>query len=800
MARLHKAAGTLTAGAGWRAGLLAAVWAVLLAALLATSDAAAQPLPASTPRFALLLDPGAPWLPASVFSPQDRAAAAAAPPLRVAVARGGVAGQVEVAAAGEVQGAQVQLLLAVARQLGLQFAPLVLADEAAVLQALQDGRADLALAVAVPPLNTAAPPPGLVYSLGTGAQPLAWLLLREARPMSLDQARIAHLGHADPAAADRLRRHHPGATLLPEGSALQALQAVLERRADAYVGNLLAALAVLQQTPLPGLELRQVWPGEAGHRHLALRAEHAALLPAFNKAIAAWRATKLPHQAVLAVAQRAAPQLRAPLALPADGAGADTAVMNGLLQATYALSGNAAQRLPLAERSSWRVGVLKNSSAPAGGIANNLSGLDSGGRHTGAAADMLQELALRLGLVLQLQPFDTEAAMLEALRAGQIDLLPLLQHTPQEAAGLQFTLPWLELPQVLVGAESGTLYWGLDTLRGRRLALATVHPLRAEVQRLHPGIQLLDAASGAEALALVRTGAADVAMDIKPVVQQQLGSAAGAGLRVLGDVPEFTARYRVAVPDSQRRLLPLLDAALADIDTSERQRSVRRWLVTEPVAQRPWWQHRSATALLAVAALALAGLAAWGWWPRLWVRRAVGQGQPADFDSAPEAQAFEPQTAPSTRGTVPLETLLQAVMAPHYKAAERAGQRLHWSVDEALPQRIAADPEKLSELLDLLLSRALALTAPQHGQGRLAFKARLGQLDNGHAALLLSVNVSAASPGPEATQDPRIVRAQDLALALGGDLVLRSREGVGHAVSVRVPLRVRPQNSDPASG
>ena len=772
---------------------------------------------------------------------QDRAAARAAPPLRVAVSRTGVAAHLEVGADGEVQGPQVQWLLAVSKVLGVGVTPVLLADEAAVLQALRDDRADLALALPPPPPKTAQP--GLAYSLGTGAQPLAWVALREVRPVALDRARIAHLADAEPVVADRLRRHHPEATLLPQRSAVQALQTLADRRADACVGALLPLLEVLQQTALPGLELRQVWPGAAGHRHLVLRDDRAALLPAFNKAIAAWRATSEPHKAVLRVAQRAAQQLRAPLALPGDLAGADSAVMDRVLKAPYTLSPDAAERLPLAERSTWRVGVLRSGPAPnaaAGSVASGdagsapygvagqprpaathptptaavaaaLSALDAQGHHTGVAADLLQELALRLGLLVQLLPFDSQSEMLDALRGGRIDALPLLEHTPQRAQGLAYTLPWLELPQVLVGADDGPLYWGLDSLRGRRLAVATTHPLRAELQRLHPGMQLVDAVDGAGALALVRQGHADAALEIKPVVQQQLASAAGQGLRVLGDVAAFTARYRVALPDAQRRLLPVLNDALADIDGEEQQRSLRRWLVHEPVPSRPWWHSPWWPGSLAAAALFFAGLAAWGW-ARWWHQQRQRQQQTgpgraaADALAVPAAaaavQALSPLpprmppaaqtiTAPLAAGwaNVHLETLLQSVVTPLHRKAEASGQRLLWAVDEVLPTRIHSNPACLAELVNLLLLRALALVAPQGAQGRVVFKVRRASLDNGHPALQLAFNASAMVSSEQASLDPQVQRARDLAVALGGDLVVRSHVGVGHGVSVRVPLR-----------
>jgi len=138
---------------------------------------------------------------------------------------------------------------------------------------------------------------------------------------------------------------------------------------------------------------------------------------------------------------------------------------------------------------------------------------------------------------------------------------------------------------------------------------------------------------------------------------------------------------------------------------------------------------------------------------------------------------------------VHLDNLLQQVVAPLHRQAEAAGQRLLWAVDEVLPTRIHSDPAFLSELVQLLLLRALALVAPQGAQGRVVLKVGRASLDNGHPALHLAFNASALTTAEEAALDPRVLRALDLAVALGGDLMVRSRTGIGHVVSVRLPLR-----------
>ena len=482
---------------------------------------------------------------------------------------------------GDISGLQSELLVYLANTLGLRVRPLVFADSSSVLDAVRTGAADMVLTASITPARLQY----LSFTLATVAVPVALVARQGQPPLPPEHARIVL--EQDYFSVELVRRRYPLARVQPTTTPLQALQKVAAGGADLYVGSLLEALDLLARHPVPGLEVQQILAVGAGQYHFGLRKELARLVPLLNQGIAGFRAA--PH----ASAAAAAAMGQAASGLPPGW------------RSPSALSMNATERQALAARSVWRVGAVR-------GLAL-LNDVDAQGQHSGIAADYADQVAQRLGVGIDVVAFDSVAQMLDALRAGQIDIVPLLTHTAALAREFGFSIPYLDMPYLLLGRVDAPLYWDLASLRGKRLALAAQHPLREELSRSHPGIQLIEAASGNEALDRVALGDADAAIELKLFANLRVN---GDGrLRVLGEVPELPAQFRFATAPDQRVLVSLFDAALLDIPAAERERLLRRWVAVDLVPPFPWRRHLPT---LLVALLALTLLAALTLW---WMRR-----------------------------------------------------------------------------------------------------------------------------------------------------------------------------------
>lgn len=552
----------------WLCGLL------LLAAACSLAPAAAQPVEPLY-RFKGALQRPALTAGTGLVSESERRYLDGLPELKVGLQRVGAPPYEVVGADGEISGFQAETLVRLANLLGLRLRPVVLPDWPSVLQAAQAGQVDLIATVAITPERTGF----LDFTLGTVPLPTA-LFARIGQARAVDGATVAvERGYASVELVGRL---YPRARLLQLENTTAALQAVAEGRADFYVGSLLEALDFVAAARLSEIEVRDLLPTRGGHYHFGVRKAYAPLVPILNRAIARTRV-----EGSAAAASAAEPVVTLP--------GAPAMRLSALLPLSES------QAALLAARPVWRVGAVR-------GLAL-LNEFTDGGEHSGVAAEYVSHVAQRIGVGIRVIGFDNVGAMLDALRTGQIDLVPFLTPTPEREREFAFSEPYLQMPYVLLARTDAPQFWDLGSLRGRRLALAPQHPLRPLLARSYPEIVVVDAASGNAAMDMVATGAADAAVEVKLFANLRVNSDAGASLRVLGTVEQLPARFGFAVLRAQAELLPLVDRALAELPRVETDRMLRRWIATDPNPPFPWRRHAPTIAVAAVALLLLAAAA-----------------------------------------------------------------------------------------------------------------------------------------------------------------------------------------------
>lgn len=550
-------------------------WCLLLTLLGLLGAAAAQTAPA----YRFRVPPGPPQvaLNPAVLADDERRFLAGLPEVRVALQRAGAPPFERVEPDGEISGLQAEMLGTLARALGIRLRPVVMDGWPAVLKAVQEGEADMVLTLA----STAERRRYLNFTLGTTQVPVAVFTRSGAPPLALEQARYAL--ERDYFSNDVVARRFPGARVLTVDTTGEALRRVAEGGAGVYLGSLLEALDLLAREPVPGIELRQILDEAQTYYHFGIRKDWPQLVTILNRGIASWRAVS--DGAALA-------------ALPASA-------VPGGLRVRNALPMSPAEAAALAEFAVWRVGAVRG--------LDLLNDVDARGEHSGIAADYLQQVRSRLGVSTEIVAFASVAEMIDALRAGHIDVAPFLTRTPDRAREFVFSQPYFSMPYMLVGRADAPMYWDLNSLRGKRLALARDHPLLETVRRRYPDIRIVTPSDRLLAMDVVAVGDADAAVDVKLFANLRINRD-GGGLRLLGTVEELPGDFAFATTRRAAALVPLIDRALADISVAENDRLLRRWVAVDLAPPFPW--RRWAPALgVAVAALVLLALAT-AWWMR----------------------------------------------------------------------------------------------------------------------------------------------------------------------------------------
>ncbi len=212
----------------------------------------------------------------------------------------------------------------------------------------------------------------------------------------------------------------------------------------------------------------------------------------------------------------------------------------------------------------------------------------TGREYEGISADYGGLLAQQLNLEINVQRFTSRAHALEALKAGQIDMLATVTALEAASHGLALSAPYAEDRPLLATRSDDTA--ALDpALAGKRLAMLDTYLSPVTVRQLYPNARLLTYSSTLDALGAVAFGQADL----------YLGNSLGA--HYLASKSQFdnvqlaqyasleTGYFAFAVMPHNQRLLALINVALQAIPEHERKTILRRWNVggvSIPIRQR----------------------------------------------------------------------------------------------------------------------------------------------------------------------------------------------------------------------
>ena len=561
-------------------------WFLVLALLLPLLCLPTSPLAQTAPplRFGAATGTAKVVFSKDVLTAEERTFLAGLPELRVAIPTPPNRPYEEVAADGTVSGVFPDLLVALSQTFGLRLKAVPTPSWSATLEAARKRDVDIVMTIGV----TAERMDYLAFTLGATPVPGA-LFARTGAQVDMASARIAL--ERDYVTQYWVARQYPLARIVTVESTLAALQAVAAGQADAYVGGMLEAVDTLSRHPVPGVEVSRLVNYGTGFYHFGVRKDWAPLAAILNKGIQSLRS-------------KVQDDLLALPNLPPVPAGS---TLQRLLHV------DATEADFLANRAVWTVGAVRG--------LQLLNDVDERGLHSGIAAEYTEQVARRLGVAVQLRAYDSVAAMIAGLEAGEIDVVPYLTRTDRRAQRFAFSAPYVEMPYALVARDDSPLYWSLGSLSGKRLALAPQHPLRDLLAERYPQVQVVDAPPGQGAMDMVLAGQADAAVEVKLFANLRINSPGGHRLRMLGEVEQLPAQFHFATRKDQPVLLGLIDRALADIDPAERQRMFRRWVAVDLQPAFPWRLHLPWISAVVVSLLLLTVATLW------WMRRLQSEVQ-----------------------------------------------------------------------------------------------------------------------------------------------------------------------------
>ncbi|QHC94983.1 hybrid sensor histidine kinase/response regulator [Pseudomonas sp. R84] len=485
----------------------------------------------------------------------------------------------------ELEGLTADYADLLAQLLGVRIEVLRFANRDAVMAALKRG--DLDVLGTSNSFETA--DPDIILSRAYAEdQPMLVTRLEEQLPSDLAGKRLAMVEDYLPLAS--VQAFYPHASVQRYPSAMDALGAVAFGADDVYLGDFISANYLINTNYRNDLQLAGPAGLDANAFGFALLRSDPHLKRIVDKALAA-----IPMERRQRIEQR----WSAGLAEMAE-------------QSRVQLS--ASEREWLEQHPVVRVGAIEDF-AP-------LTFFDADGRFSGLSAQLLNLISQRSGLKFDIVRGASLDRQIEQLKAGELDVLPVVTPSSERETELQFTRAYLNNPFVLVSANTAQGPLNLDDLAGKRLAIYRGHPLRSYLLGRVPRVRLVDVKSPAEGMAMITKGQVDATVSSLLVARFLIARHYREHLRISGTVGDQPARIALATTPQMPALHSILNKALLSIAPQQMDELVERWSHDVVVDDSYWLKHRQEILLgFAGAAVLLALALAWIVFQRQQIRR-----------------------------------------------------------------------------------------------------------------------------------------------------------------------------------
>lgn len=239
---------------------------------------------------------------------------------------------------------------------------------------------------------------------------------------------------------------------------------------------------------------------------------------------------------------------------------------------------NEAQLRWLWQRRELILAVLRPDNPP-------LEILGIGHEYEGISADYAGLIGAHLRLDIQVKLYDSLDQASAAVRNGEADLLAGISPPQAEKAGLQLSAAYAEDRPMLVAREDEDP--APDQEPPLRLAMREGYREMASILALYPRAQVQVYPSSRQALGALTFGQADLYLGGDLESQYQLGKGLLRGIEAI-DCPALAPQpLGFAMQAGNRPLRELVDAVLASIAPSQRERITRRWAGQGAVERSP---------------------------------------------------------------------------------------------------------------------------------------------------------------------------------------------------------------------
>ncbi|MDA3898486.1 MAG: transporter substrate-binding domain-containing protein [Desulfobacteraceae bacterium] len=206
-----------------------------------------------------------------------------------------------------------------------------------------------------------------------------------------------------------------------------------------------------------------------------------------------------------------------------------------------------------------------------------IESIDSNGKYTGIAADIMQLVQNETGINFQVVHSNDWNEVLEKARSGKIDALPAAAQTSERTTYLLFADPHLVFPGVIITRANVQGLLALEDLSSMRVSIVKSYAWQEFLEADFPGIQLDLTPDLTTALKKVALGISDALVATLPVALYYIEKQGITNLRVAGESGYYT-RLSFASRNDWPELNSIVGKALVRIPQNKKDKILETWI------------------------------------------------------------------------------------------------------------------------------------------------------------------------------------------------------------------------------
>ena len=202
------------------------------------------------------------------------------------------------------------------------------------------------------------------------------------------------------------------------------------------------------------------------------------------------------------------------------------------------------------------------------------------GSMAGVSADYARLIEDKLGIQFTLDWASGRSEAKMAIYQGQTEVLPLAYMSEEQSNFMDYTLPYMEVPNVVITRETEDSIDVLNDLSGKKVTVVTDLPVTRYLSRRFKDINFVVTDEPGQALKQVALGQADATIMDLASASYLIERAKITNLRVAMEL-EFVSPLRLGVRKGQPELVSLLNKAIESISAEERRTIEQKWMLIE---------------------------------------------------------------------------------------------------------------------------------------------------------------------------------------------------------------------------